>query len=573
MSTIDEFVQLVQSFETYLGDPKQKNAVISFEQCLQADEQEILAWDQFKAVQDWGYFDYFIPSPLGGSFHSLVELYGLSKVLARRDLTLAIAIGLALFGALPIWIAGTEEQKKELVNRLKAGDIGALALTEEDHGSDLVGNEVSASHHTTGWEISGRKWCINFATLGHTIIVFTRTHPKGGVLGFSLFLVDKKLVTRGLSYTPKLPTHGVRGLDISGFELDKVALPETALIGKENHGLEITYKTLQISRALCAGLATGCADAALRWALSFSLDRKLYGQSALMIPVVKQRLGELFTELLILDCASLIMSRAASVAPEYMSLWSAILKFLIPHACEQVVEQCGVILGARGYLRTTEWAMYQKIRRDVQVIGLFDGSSQVNLSIIAGNLLPQVGKRGQLCAEQLAAYSSIFKLHEACPLLAMDKLRLFSQHEDPLLASLALVQSRELSPLIVAIQQAVEQLDKRVMTLNQDKALDTRSVPAFHLAEAYSWLVAGSCCLQVYFYNQASLQDELKDGQWLPLAMQLIMRKISSVLPIEEQTIDVTHVSYETMADHLCQIYHRNEFFSVIQTTLAGSEE
>ncbi|WP_412757101.1 acyl-CoA dehydrogenase [Legionella bozemanae] len=552
-----DLLQLIHLFETYLGNPAKQDSPVNFQEILHYDEQEELAWPLIGFIQQWGFMEYLIPQHLGGRFVSLDVAFFLAKSLCRRDLTTGIALGLSFLGALPLWIAGNERQKKDLAESLRRGDITACALTEEEHGSDIMANEVVAQPCANGWKLFGRKWCINFATQGQSVTLLCRTHARGGPLGFSIFFLDKSAIQSGFMPTPKLPTLGVRGLDISGFSLDKVLLPHDALIGGEKRGLEITYKTLQVSRTLCASFSVGAADTALRLTLSFSLHRQLYGKRAYEIPVVKQRLGELFVQLLIADCTALTVTRAASVIPEKLSFWSAIIKFLIPKITEGVVEECSIIMGARGYLRTTEWAMLQKIRRDIPVVGLFDGSSQVNLSVIAGSLVPQAGMRGSCSPNQLQKMEHIFNLDCICPELSLNRLALFTFAEDDILAGLSVLKSKKISPLIKAIRSELKRLDRQVIALQGQKQFDPRSLTAFRLAEHYCWIFAASCCVHFWHHNQELMHKELPGLDWLNLAIQFILDKLNGRVNIEPKL-------QESMAEHLVRFYEHHKMFSMV---------
>lgn len=560
MPSYISLMQLIRSFESYLGNPEHHQSPINFKQSLEYDEQELLAWPQIRLIQQWHFMDYFIPQQLGGKLDSLDSIYALVKSISRRDLTTAIALSLSFLGALPIWIAGNSTQQQKIVGFFRRGDIVAFALTEEDHGSDIMANEIVAKSQQDGWELSGKKWCVNFATLGHAVSILCRTHDKGGPLGFSVFLLDKSLVASGFSPTPKLPTLGVRGLDISGFSLDKVCLSQDALVGKEKHGLEVTYKLLQVSRTLCASFSTGAADTALRLAMNFSLQRHLYGKTAYEIPVVK-RLGEQFTLLLIADCIGYVIARAGSVLPQKLSFWSAIIKFLIPKMTEDIVEECGLVLGARAYLRTTEWAMFQKIRRDIKVVGLFDGSSQVNLSLIASSLLSQTRMRGTCPSNQLAQLEPIFDLKKDCPIFNITDLSLFIHEEDNILAGVSVLKSEQISPLIIAIRHEIDKLDQQIMHLQEQKQLEPRSLTAFRLAEQYCWAFAASCCLQFWHFNQEILCSELLDLDWVHLAIQLILNKLHANLQVDTRL-------QESMAKKLNIFYQQHKLFSVLPTQI-----
>ncbi|MCW8408314.1 acyl-CoA dehydrogenase [Legionella sp. PATHC035] len=561
MSSYHDLLQLIHSFESYLGNPEHQDSPINFEESLHYDEQEQLAWKQIKQIQQWGFMDYLIPQSLGGKFNSLDVGYFLVKSICRRDLTTGIALGLPFLGALPLWIAGNEQQKKELAASFRRGEITACALTEEEHGSDIMANEVEAQPSLNGWELSGRKWCINFATQGENITLLCRTHERGGPLGFSVFFLNKSKIPSGFMPTPKLPTHGVRGLDISGFSLEQVFLPQDALVGNKQRGLEIIYKTLQVSRTLCASFSVGAADTALRLALSFSLQRLIYGKAAYEIPAVKQRLGEQFTQLLIADCTALAVARACSVRPQQLSFWSAIIKFLIPKITEEIVEECSIVMGARAYLRTTEWAMFQKIRRDISVIGLFDGSSQVNLSVIAGSLLPQARMRGSCLPSQLHQLESIFSLNDVCSEFSLARLSLFTHAEDDILAGLSVLKSEPINPLIHAIRAELTRLDRDIVSLHEQKQFDPRSLAAFRLAEQYCWIFAASCCLHFWHFNQELMAKELLGIDWIQLAIQLILNKLNSSSSIDNRL-------QESMAGSLSKFYEQHKLFSLIPITI-----
>jgi alkylation response protein AidB-like acyl-CoA dehydrogenase len=562
MLPYDDLLALTNAFELYLGNPLSQDTPVNFHDSLVHDEQETLAWPQIKFIQQWGFMEYLIPDELGGKFTALDELYFIVKSIGRRDLTTAIALGISCLAALPVWIAGTREQKQFIADSFRRGEAGAFALTEEAHGSDSAANEVHAIPCAEGWLLSGSKWCINFATLSQFATIVCRTHKQGGPLGFSVFLLDKSQIKAGFAPIPKLPTHGVKGLDISGFSLDEVCVPTNALVGSEKRGLEIAYKTLQVSRALCGCFAVSCADTALRLALSFSLQRKLYGKPAYEILAVKQRLGEQFTQLLIADCTTLAVLRACSILPEKLSLWSAITKFLVPQIAEDIVEQSGVILGARAYLRTTDWAIFQKIRRDVQVVGLFDGSSQVNLSLIAGNLLPQAGMRGTSSGDNLYKLEQIFSLNKENIAFNGTGLGLFMHTEDDILAGLRWLKSESLEPLIMAVQAELDKLDKQVLHLKKQKLFEARSLEAFQLAERYCWIFAASCCLYFWHFNREVLAKELQDIEWITLAIQLILAKLGVDSSIKSGL-------RESMSARLLAFYEQNTMFSVLPTQLS----
>jgi hypothetical protein len=205
--------------------------------------------------------------------------------------------------------------------------------------------------------------------------------------------------------------------------------------------------------------------------------------------------------------------------------------------------------------------MLQKIRRDIQVVGLFDGSSQVNLALIAGNLLPQAGMRGTKSPKDLKKLEQIFNLNQDCPDLDVEQLRLFTHEEDDIIAGLSEITSESVTHLVVLIQEERVRLNEQLIHLKEQKLFDPRSLAAFRLAEQYCWIFAASCCLQFWFYNQDALDDKLQDGTWLNLAIQLILGKLQGNRPINAAL-------QEVMAEHLRTYHQQNKLFSVIPTKI-----
>ena len=196
------------------------------------------------------------------------------------------------------------------------------------------------------------------------------------------------------------------------------------------------------------------------------------------------------------------------------------------------------------------------------MVGLFDGSSQVNLSLIAGNLLPQAGMRGSAGLANGAFLEQIFDMSLCCPDFEGDKLRLFTHEEDAIFAGLLALDCEPINPLIQAIREQITLLDQRILNLRDEQLLDPRGLAAFRLAEQYCWIFAACCCLQFWYYNRTLLSEVLRDTAWITLAVQLVLNKLNSTSFIDQQL-------QEVMADHLCLLYRQNKLFSVIPVPLA----
>jgi len=564
MNELNQLIKTFELLEQYLGSPHDNNALIHNSQILEFDEQEQLNNNHLDAIKKWGYFEYFIPEDLGGKFKSLQSSFILTRAISRRDLTLSVALGINFLASLPIWLSRCEAMKKMHAANLHERKISAIALTEKAHGSDLSAIEVVAESVDSGWLLNGEKWCINYATLGDTITILCRTHKKNGPLSFSLFYIDKQKINGGMIPLAKLPTHGVRGLDISGVQLNDLHLPLQAIIGSKGQGLFLTYKTLQVSRLLCSSFTLGGSDTALRMALDFSLNRKLYQKMVFDLPVVRQRLAECFCLQIMQDCVALSVVRAASVAPGNLTIWSAMVKFFTPLLAEKIIEQCGLILGARGYLRTEAFGLFQKIKRDTQVVGLFDGSSEVNLYLISSNLISQVQLRENSPESLTDKAQTIFDFEKDIPPFNGESLHLFAQQADCILMNLNQLVCPVMTPQIDKILNCLARFDRQLLDLNHEGAFEANSLEAYRFAETYCWLFAASCILQVWFYNQDKLPQPLQNIAWLGMSIDLIIKKIDGCFVAADKEQE------QGVIKSMLWFYEHNQMFSPLNLSIVN---
>ena len=138
----------------------------------------------------------------------------LLRALSRRDLTVAVSHVITFLGALPVWIAGSDDQKRLAAGLIRGGGKIAFALTERTHGGDLLANELEAREDGDRLLISGEKWLIGNATRSTAMTLFARTRAEGGPRGFSLLFADKRLLgSASFHHLPKVKTVGLRGAE------------------------------------------------------------------------------------------------------------------------------------------------------------------------------------------------------------------------------------------------------------------------------------------------------------------------------------------------------------------------
>jgi alkylation response protein AidB-like acyl-CoA dehydrogenase len=561
---------IAESLERFLGDGNDPGVPGSREQALVNDEREAFPEKLYSALQNWGLHHFYVPRAFGGRFDSFEELLTLTRILSRRDLTAAIAHSAVFLGSMPIWIGGSDQQRHLLAQWVMEGGVIAFALTEEAHGSDILANETRAEVAGSGFQLTGRKWLINNAQRSTAIVVFARTKTSGGARGFSLFLVNRKDADAAACRSlPRLKTHGIRGADIGGIEFNHCLVNGQSLVGSIGSGLELTLKTLQVTRTLCAGLALGAAQAALEITIDFALSRQLYGGGMVALPTVQQSLVEAFIDLLICGCVSRAAVRGLHAAPGQLSVWSSIVKYFVPVTLEQTIRNLGTVLGARHFLREGPQGLFQKVLRDSGLISLFDGNTAVNLHNIALQLpflLKQPSPGLKEANGGAGAHEIVFDLEASLPEFKPQQLELFAYGQElvvagferavadlpALLSQRAIHDSMSLCILKLA-EAAVQKLGKLRrsvgMLAGREGSTINKSAALFSHARTYCRLHAAAACVQMWSSNSRHAGLGSCSGQHFLL---LALRRLAGM------QINSDSRSFTPMFDSLIDAY-RND--------------
>lgn len=503
------------------------------------DEAESFPAEACAALDAWGLPEYYVPVRYGGRQDRLDEFLALLRRIAARDLTVAVAHGKTFLGGVCAWVAQEDGPADLLARHVLAGQPVAWGLTEPDGGSDLLAGSLTATRHGSGWLLSGRKWPVNNATRGNLMCVLARTDPQGGPRGFTVFLIDKRATPAGtVRPLPKMPTHGIRGADISGVELRAARVPAHALVGTVGGGLELVLKSLQLTRIVCVSLSLGAGDHALGLLRRFLGERRLYGRDLVTLPHVRVTAGRAVARQFLAEAVAHTAARAAHQVPEELSVVSAVAKAFVPTLIHGQLRLVGDLLGARGFLTGVEgYGGFAKLERDHQVVPLFDGSTWVNRAGLAGVLpLLRPGRR----ATAPGAASPVRWLREEHRPAPLDTRRLrLSAPRDSVLGALPTLVAEltgndgtpgaadQTASLARALLRAYERLGADLAGTRPTGGAP--STAALRLAERYEWCFAGAAALALHA-ARPRLHDGPwgRDGLWLRGCLALVLEGLDS---------------------------------------------
>jgi alkylation response protein AidB-like acyl-CoA dehydrogenase len=579
---IPEPYRTAERLEQYLGDPLDDQSVFSFKRSLEHDERDAFPEDILEFVRQSEFDSYLVPHELGGRFDTCEGHLARHRALARRDLSIDVSIGASHLAFAPVWCAGSRAQKERFARLFRDHEYAALALTERAHGADLLRIDTVATRTAGGWSLTGEKWLINNASRGRLVCVLARTELPGRA-GLSLFLVDKDVADReSYEHVPKLHLHGVRAMDVCGIRFRDCRVPEDALIGALGAGLEPVLKGFTLTRTMCAGKSVALADTALRATLDFARARRLYGDTVLAISHARHQLAYSFADLLLCDAIVIAAARALHVTPAQASLTAAVAKYLVPVMSERIVAETSVILGARHYLREDHWGgIFQKVRRDNDVLSLFDGSTVVNLSSIASQLgALTVGRRDGRRDEVAGRAAALFRFDEPVPAFAFDRIELTCHGRNDVLEGIEAVAGQierargeravadqvvdELGRLAQAVGLELERLEVHLRAgFGAGWATKQRSAEAIELARRYCVLHGIAAGLHVWAHNHTLLGGAFARGHWLVIAGHRLLAGLRGV------DAPGPPVEIGPVADEMLRLFEARRAFSIVPYRLA----
>ncbi|MFJ1705646.1 acyl-CoA dehydrogenase family protein [Kitasatospora sp. NPDC088346] len=562
--------ELIADFDRRLGDPHDPLQAFSFARCADLDEREEFPTEICRALDERGLARHYVPTDHGGLLHSYEELAALLRTVARRDLTVAIAHVSTFLGAVTVWLAGDREQAGRLAAEIHDGSVVSLALTEQQHGSDLLANELATAEGESWYRVNGEKWLIGNASRGQFVCVLARTDPDGGPRAFSLLLVDKRRLAPG-SYRclPAVRTVGIRGADISGIAFTDAEVPAGALVGAVGTGLETVLKCLQLTRSLCGPLSLGTGDHALRLAVRYSLDHL---DPADGTPTAARALTESYADLLVAEAVTLVGVRSIHALTGELSVVSAAVKCFVPLTVEQLIATLGSALGAGVFLsRSYMHGAFQKLERDHHIMSIFDGNSFVNLNGLI-NQFPQLARGHRRRTADTDGLTAAVDLRAALPPADGAALELLSRTGSSLvqglpaaLAELAELAARGAVPDVLGrYAEELRGITDDLHGAMADHRPSARDVPpeAFDLARRWTQVFAAAACVHLWLRNRDAAADSptaalWADGLWLEAGLARLLGRLRPGAVRDGSVFD-------RLSERLHQQYRDGELFSLL---------
>jgi butyryl-CoA dehydrogenase len=259
--------------------------------------------------------------------------------------------------------------------------MGCFALSEPEAGSDAAAQKTTAVLSGDQWVLNGTKNFITNGPIAKVCVLFAMTDPKAGHKGISAFLVP--MDAPGLVCGPLDDKLGICGSPSSQVFLTDCKIPKDALLGEVGGGFRVAMATLDGGRIGIATQALGIGRACLEDALAYAKERKTFGKAIFEHQAISFKLADMAAEL---DAARMLIWRAATLKDQGVrhSNESSMAKLLASDVANRAARECVQIFGGYGYLKDFP---AERHFRDAKITEIYEGTSEIQRLVIAGQLL------------------------------------------------------------------------------------------------------------------------------------------------------------------------------------------
>jgi alkylation response protein AidB-like acyl-CoA dehydrogenase len=383
----------------------------------QRDREERFPAEEIKKLAELGCCGMMIPEEWGGPGLDTLSYVLMLEEVARVDAAMATSLSVTNSAVqVPLTKFGTEEQKKKYMRRLATGEIlGSFCLTEPAAGSDAAGIQAGAvpmSRVGSGlgtksaggtalavgagawggaplgtpsgdvYRLNGTKTWVSNGHVAGLFIVFAKTDPDAGGKGITAFLVEPGFP--GFKVGRHEDKMGQRSTPAVEILLNDCEVPRENRLGEEGQGLKIALSALDGGRIGIAAQALGLAQGALDESVKHAKARRAFGKSIGEFQAIQWMLADMQTEI---EAARGLVYHAAwlkDAHPGKLGAASSKAKLYASEMVNRVVAKAVQIHGSSGYSRESN---VERMYRDARVITIYEGTSEIQRTIIARELL------------------------------------------------------------------------------------------------------------------------------------------------------------------------------------------
>ena len=350
----------------------------------QIDREDEFPADMWRKIGSANLMGITIPKQYGGEelsyLHHVIVVEEFSRASGSAGFAYAAHANICLDN---LYKSGTEQQRQKYLPKLISGEqVGALAMSEPNAGSDVVGSmECHAEKKGDVWIANGTKRWITNGPYANTFIVYMRTASKThGSKSITAFIVERGM--KGFSQGKKKDKLGMRGAGNCELYFDNCEIPKENVLGEVNKGVALLMNGLDSERLiLCAG-PLGIMQSALDVVLPYVQERVQFGKPIANFQMVQAKIAEMYTRL---EAARGMVYRLGEnfSTHKHRNRDAAAACLFASEASTSVALDAIQLMGGRGYMNEE---VPGRLLRDSKIYEIGGGTNEIRKMIIARDL-------------------------------------------------------------------------------------------------------------------------------------------------------------------------------------------
>ena len=318
-----------------------------------------------------------------GFLQHLVMVEEISRVSAAMGMSYAAHSNLCVHN---LWSNATPEQRERWLPSLLSGEhVGALAMSEADAGSDVIGGMTCRAVRTEGgWVANGAKMWITNGPEADLLVVYMRTGEpvRGSTPSVTAFVIERDMP--GFEASPKMDKLGMRGSPTSEIVFSDCFVPDDHVLGDPGDGVRVLMSGLDSERLVLSGGPIGIMQAAMDLVLPYVRERRQFGKPIGSFELMQGKLADMFVALESSRAFAYDVARRFDREPggRHSSAAAACLLAASEHAVRVALESIQS-LGGAGYLNEVPSG---RLLRDAKLYTIGAGTAEIRRMVIGREL-------------------------------------------------------------------------------------------------------------------------------------------------------------------------------------------
>ncbi|WP_134726134.1 isovaleryl-CoA dehydrogenase [Paracoccus luteus] len=337
----------------------------------------------WREMGDLGLLGITVPEEFGGAGMGYLAHTIAVEEIARASASVSLSYGAhSNLCVNQLKLNGSDEQKAKYLPQLCSGEhVGALAMSEEGAGSDVVGMKLRAEKRNGYYVLNGNKYWITNGPDADTLIVYAKTDPEAGSKGMTAFIVERGF--KGFSTGPHFDKLGMRGSNTGELIFENCEVPFENVLGSEGKGVRVLMSGLDYERLVLSGIGTGIMAACLDEVMPYVRERKQFGQPIGSFQLMQGKIADMYVALNTARAYVYEVARACDAGRVTRQDAAGAVLYASEQAMVQA-HQAVQALGGAGFLNDSA---VSRLFRDAKLMEIGAGTSEIRRMLIGRELM------------------------------------------------------------------------------------------------------------------------------------------------------------------------------------------